>query len=326
MIPFTYERASSEAAAVQRGSEADAAFLAGGTTLVDLMKLHVLKPARLVDVGPLPLRQIERTEAGLRLGALATNAEVARHAEVKRDFPAISEALLAGASPQLRNVATTGGNLLQRTRCAYFRDLATACNKREPGTGCAAMEGWTRMHAILGTSGACIAAHPSDFCVALSALDATVRLRGPMGERVLPFEQLHLLPGETPNREFALQPGELITAVEIPASVLAARSRYVKVRDRESYAFALTSCAASVELDGKKIKAARIALGGVATKPWRAREAEQALVGSPADAESYAHAAELALRGAQTRKDNAFKVELCKRTIVRALTRSAEQS
>jgi xanthine dehydrogenase YagS FAD-binding subunit len=326
MRPISYRRAESIEAAIGAGARPETAFLAGGTSLVDLMKLEVLQPAHVVDITRLGLKDIELSTAGLRLQANATNAAVAAHAGVRAHYPAISEALLAGASPQLRNVATVAGNLLQRTRCAYYRDLATACNKRTPGAGCSAREGWTRMHAILGTSEHCIAAHPSDLCVALAALDATVRVQGPEGARDLPFAQLHLLPGDTPDREFALAPGELITSVFVPASRAAARSRYLKVRDRQEYAFALTSCAAGLDVADGRIRQARLALGGVGTKPWRCLDSERWLAGKPADAQHFNHAAELALQGARTRPDNAFKIELAKRTLVRALRLSAEST
>ena len=321
---FQYQRAVGIDDALRAGAVDDAAFLAGGTSLVDLMKLEVLNPARLVDVGRLELTRIESEGDGLRIGALATNSDVAENAEVQEKLPALSEALLSGASGQIRNAATVGGNLLQRTRCAYFRDLATACNKRLPGAGCDALQGWTRMHAILGTSDHCIAAHPSDMCVALAALDATVRVRGASGQRDLPFAGLHLLPGDHPELEFALAPGELITSVFVPATPQAARSRYVKVRDRASYAFALASCAAALHVDGGRIRAAGLALGGVGTKPWRVPEAEAALVGKAPSDQVFARAAEIALRGARTRPDNAFKVVLARRTAVRALRRAAE--
>jgi xanthine dehydrogenase YagS FAD-binding subunit len=317
---FTYQRANSESDAI----EASGTYLAGGTSLIDLMKIEVLNADRLVDVRGLDLRKIEADAKGLKLGAMASNSEVAAHGEVKQRWPAISQALLAGASPQLRNVATVGGNLLQRTRCAYYRDLGTRCNKRTPGQGCDALEGWTRMHAILGTSEHCIAAHPSDLCVALAALDAVVHLRGPKGERDLPFEGLHLLPEDHPEREFGLNQGELITHVQVPASPSAAKSCYVKARDRQSYAFALASCAAGVEVVAGSIRSARIALGGVGTKPWRVPEAEQSLVGAAPSKEAFKKAAEIALRGAKPRGENAFKAELARRCVVRALSTSAE--
>jgi xanthine dehydrogenase YagS FAD-binding subunit len=324
MRQITFQRAGSVEEAVKLGSNSETAFLAGGTSLVDLMKLEVLQPEHVVDLSRLELSRIEVTSAGARIGALATNADVAHHPEIQRQFPVLSEALLSGASPQLRNVATVGGNILQRTRCAYYRDLAATCNKRHPGSGCSALDGWTRMHAILGTSEHCIAAHPSDMCVALVALDAVVHLRGPKGERDLPIGKLHLLPEDHPEREFALAPGEVIVSVFLPAGPFAAHSRYVKVRDRASYAFALASCAAALHLKKGVIQAARIALGGVATKPWRALKAEQALVGHSPKRPAFQHASEIALRGARTRPDNEFKLELTKRTVVRALSLAAE--
>jgi xanthine dehydrogenase YagS FAD-binding subunit len=318
---FTFQRAGNVEEAISSGS--GATFLAGGTNLVDLMKIEVLNPQRVVDVSRLDLAKIELRDGALHLGALASNTAVAEHRDVRRAAPALAEALLSGASPQLRNAATVGGNLLQRTRCAYYRDIGTRCNKREPGSGCDAMDGWTRMHAILGVSEKCIAAHPSDMCVALAALDAVVLARGPGGEREIAFADLHLLPGDHPEQEFSLRPGELITGVRVPLDAPAARSRYVKVRDRQSYAFALASCAAAVHVEGGAIRAARFALGGVGTKPWRVREAEQSLVGRPPGRVAFGNAAEIALRGAKPRRDNAFKVELAKRTAVRALMLSA---
>jgi xanthine dehydrogenase YagS FAD-binding subunit len=323
MIPFTYERATDLPHAAQAGATGGA-FLAGGTSLVDLMKLHVLTPTHVVDLTRLKLSDIELSPAGVTIGALATNTQVAGHAGLQRLFPAVTQALLSGASPQLRNVATVGGNLLQRTRCAYYRDLATRCNKREPGSGCDAMTGWTRMHAVLGTSDQCIATHPSDFCVALAALDARVNLLGPSGQRELRFEELHLLPAERPDLEFALKPGEIITDVFVPASPLSLHSAYVKVKDRATFAFALASCAAAMHLEGDRILDVRIALGGVATKPWRAREAEEELKNRNATPELLERAAALAMRQAKTRPDNAYKVALAQRTIVRALIRAAE--
>ena len=324
MRHFSFERARSVDEALVAGAQPEAAFLAGGTSLVDLMKLEVLTPLRVVDVNRLDLRSIDARPDGIALGALATNTEVAQHPEVRRRLPALAEALLSGASPQLRNVATVGGNLLQRTRCAYFRDLATACNKRAPKSGCDALEGWTRMHAILGTSDRCIAAHPSDLCVALAAFEARVRVRGPRGEREIAIGDFHLLPGEHPDREFALLPGELVTSVFVPATPAAQRSRYVKVRDRAAYAFALVSCAAGLELSQGLIREARVALGGVGTRPWRSLDAERALAGQRPGKDVFREAAELMLRGAQPRRDNAFKVELARRTMVRALSLAAE--
>jgi xanthine dehydrogenase YagS FAD-binding subunit len=320
MRPFTYVRPEDAAAAIAAGKGEGARFLGGGTTLVDLMRLEVMQPPALVDVARLPMATIEAAaDGGLTIGATARNAEVAHHPRVVEGFPVLSEALLSGASPQVRNMATVAGNLLQRTRCPYFRDVATACNKRTPGSGCAALEGYTRSHAILGGSDHCIATHPSDMCVALVALDAVVHTRGGAEERAIPIAQLHLEPGEHPEVETVLAPGELITHVTVPASPFAKRSRYLKVRDRAAFAFALASAAVALELDGDTIRAARVALGGVATRPWRSAEAEQALVGQAATPATFAAAAAAALAGAKPRKDNAFKVELAKRTIVRAL-------
>ncbi|HET9623830.1 MAG TPA: xanthine dehydrogenase family protein subunit M [Kofleriaceae bacterium] len=329
MQPFQYLRAESADQAVKAGTHAHAQFIAGGTTLVDLMRLHVMKPAALIDITGLPLDQIEATAGGgLKIGALVSNTDLAYHPTVSAKFPALSEALLSGASPQLRNMATVGGNLLQRTRCPYFRDGTSACNKRAPGTGCAAIGGFTRPHAVLGTSAHCIATHPSDMCVALVALDAIVHTHGPRGDRAIAIADFHTVPGDHPELESVLVPGELVTAVELPASPLAARSHYRKVRDRASYAFALASAAVALELagpDGKArtIKDARLALGGVATKPWRAKEAERALIGKPATDDTFQRAAALALDGATPHDDNAFKIELARRTIVRALQRGA---
>jgi xanthine dehydrogenase YagS FAD-binding subunit len=321
MRPIRYLKVTDAdgAIAATRGG-ADAAFLAGGTSLIDLMKLGVLNPAELVDVNALPLGKIaSRDDGGLEIGALVRNSDLAYHPEVASRFPLLSEALLAGASAQLRNMATVGGNLLQRTRCYYFRDLATACNKRQPGSGCDALAGYNRIHAILGTSDKCIAAHPSDMCVAMVALDAVIHVRGPDGEREIPIVDLHVVPGDHPERESVLQPGELITAVRLPKRPGMAQSRYIKVRDRASYAFALTSVAATLAIEGGRIREARVALGGVGTKPWRSVEAERVLVGKPPDRATFALAAAAAVEGARPRKHNAFKVELLRRTIVRTL-------
>ena len=319
MKPFTYVRPADARAAIAAAGDGGASFLAGGTTLVDLMRLEVMTPSAVVDLSPLPLTQIERAGDGLRIGAMARNSEVATHPLVVERYPLLAQALLAGASQQVRNMATVGGNLLQRTRCPYFRDLAVACNKRAPGSGCSAIDGYTRSHAILGTSEACIATHPSDMCVALAALDAVVHTRGAGRERAIPFGEFHTLPGDHPEVESALEPGELITHVELPASPFAAHAHYVKVRDRAAFAFALASAAVGLEVADGKIRAARIALGGVATKPWRAAEAEQALVGQPPNRASFERAAAAALVDPKPRRDNAFKVALAKRTIVRAL-------
>ena len=329
MHPFEYMQAAEEKTAAGSGAIAGGApgalqtparFLAGGTTLIDLMKLNVETPARLIDISPLPLTKIEPTpDGGLRIGAMVTNADLAHDPTVIQNYPFLSQAILQGASPQLRNMATTGGNILQRTRCYYFRDTATACNKREPGSGCAAIDGYNRIHAILGVSDHCIASHPSDMCVPMVALEAVILTNGPQGPRRIAFTDFHVVPGDHPERENILLPGEIITAVELPALPFAAHSHYLKVRDRASYAFALTSAAVALDMAGGSIKQARIALGGVGTKPWRATEAEQALAGKPATDDNFRAAAEAALRGAKTHKDNAFKVELAKRTLVRCL-------
>ncbi|MEO7165510.1 MAG: xanthine dehydrogenase family protein subunit M [Spartobacteria bacterium] len=324
MNPFTYSRPADWQAAVHdAAADPRAKFLGGGTNLVDLMKMGVETPAHLLDINRLPLAQVEElpNEAGLRIGALVRNSDLAEHPLVTSRYPVLSEALLAGASPQLRNLATTGGNLLQRTRCYYFYDPAfPMCNKRVPGSGCGALEGYNRIHAILGQSDQCIATHPSDMCVALAALDAIVRVQGPNGERTIPIADFHRLPGNTPNVDTNLQPNELITAVDLPAIPFAARSHYLKVRDRASYAFALVSVAAALEMENGLIKSARLALGGVAHKPWRASRAEQALAGKKPDAAAFAAAADAELAAAKGYKYNTFKIELAKRAITQALT------
>ena len=325
MNPFTYYRAADAPQAVaELAAKPHAKLLGGGTNLVDLMKMGVETPDQLIDINRLALAAVEELPGGkgVRIGGLARNSDVAEHPLIQARYPVLSEALLAGASPQLRNRATTGGNLLQRTRCAYFYDPDfPACNKRQPGSGCGALKGFNRMHAILGQSEQCIATHPSDMCVALAALEAVIRVRGPAGEREIAFQDFHRLPGATPERETNLASDELITAVDLPAHPFAARSHYLKVRDRESYAFALVSVAAALDLapDGK-IKTARLALGGVAHKPWRATEAEAWLAGKTAGAEAFRAAADAALAGAKGYKHNTFKIELARRTIVRALT------
>ncbi|HEX8113161.1 MAG TPA: xanthine dehydrogenase family protein subunit M [Kofleriaceae bacterium] len=319
MKPFTYVRPADARAAIAAASDGSASFLAGGTTLVDLMRLEVMTPSAVVDLSPLPLTQIERAGDGLRIGAMARNSAVATHPLVVERYPLLAQALLAGASQQVRNMATVGGNLLQRTRCPYFRDLAVACNKRTPGSGCSAIDGFTRSHAILGTSESCIATHPSDMCVALAALDAVVHTRGAGRERAIPFGEFHTLPGDHPEVENALEPGELVTHVELPASPFAAHAHYVKVRDRAAFAFALASAAVGLDVADGKIRAARIALGGVATRPWRAVEAEHALVGQAPNRTSFERAAAAAIVDPKPRRDNAFKIALAKRTIVRAL-------
>ena len=322
MHAFQYTRPTDAAAAAKAvGADPRATFLAGGTGLVDLMKLDVETPAAVVDVNRLPLAEVEQLPDGsVRVGANVRNSDLAYHDLIRKGFPVLSEALLSGASAQLRNMATTAGNLLQRTRCYYFRDVHSPCNKRQPGSGCAALDGFNRIHAVLGTSDQCIATHPSDMSVAMVALDATVRTRRADGtERTIPITDFHISYGDDPARETVLDHGELITAVDLPATPRAARSHYLKVRDRASYAFALASAAVAVELDGRTIRSVRVALGGVATKPWRSTAAEAALVGEPATDATFAAAAEAALRDAVPRQHNGFKIELAKRTLVRAL-------
>jgi xanthine dehydrogenase YagS FAD-binding subunit len=325
MINFQYSRASNVADAVrQMAASPGAKFVAGGTNLVDLMKMDVEKPARLIDVTRLPLDKVEETPGGgLRIGALVRNSDLAYQPVVERRYPVLSSALLAGASQQLRNMASVGGNLLQRTRCAYFYDTATPCNKREPGSGCSAIGGVNRMNAILGTSDACIAVHPSDMCVALTVLEAKVRVTGPRGEREIPFADFHRLPGDTPQRDTNLNADELITAIELPAKGFSANYTYLKIRDRLSYAFALVSVAVGLELDGGNIREARFALGGVAHKPWRKAEAEAALRGRAAGEAAFAEAADIVLRDAKGFGHNTFKIDLARRTIVRALSQAA---
>jgi xanthine dehydrogenase YagS FAD-binding subunit len=320
MDPFTYVRATSLDDALAAAGDADIQYIAGGTTLVDLMRLDVMRPRGIVDITALPLANIEAIGQGVRIGAMARNTDVAYHPLITARYPVLAEALLAGASPQLRNMATVGGNVLQRTRCSYFRDPAWPCNKRQPGSGCSARGGYTRMHAVLGTSDGCIATHPSDMCVALVALDAVVQTRGPQGRvRAIPFADFHTLPGERPDIENVLGRGELITHVDLPASPFASRSHYVKVRDRASYAFALASAAVALDLAGGTIRESRIALGGVGTKPWRSIEAETELRGKPPNLETFRQAAAVAMRGAQAQEHNKFKIELAQRTLVRAL-------
>jgi len=334
MKEFQFNRASSIAQAVQMGAKSSTAqmgatvrFIAGGTNLVDLMKLNVESPDQVVDINGLPLNKVERLpNGGLRIGALVRNSDLAHDPIVVRDFPVLSQALLSGASPQLRNMATTGGNLLQRTRCVYFRDLAHECNKRNPGSGCAALDGYHRTLAILGTSDSCIATNPSDMNVALTALEATIHIQGPKGGRAVPINDFYLLPGSTPNRETVLEPGDLITSVTLPAPSPGTRSVYLKLRDREAYEFALASAAVVATISGRTIQRIRVALGGVGTKPWRSPEAEQALQGKPVGAESFRAAAEAALRETRPRSGNAFKVELSKRCLVRALTLATTQA
>jgi xanthine dehydrogenase YagS FAD-binding subunit len=319
MRPFKYARTDSAGTAIAAvGRDSDARFLAGGTNVLDLMKDTVETPSLLVDINALPYAAISEGPAYVRIGALARMSETADHAAVKRVAPAVSEALLVSASAQLRNAASIGGNLMQRTRCTYFRDVATACNKRSPGNGCAALGGENRMHAVLGWSERCICVHPSDFAVALLATDALVRTRGPRGERTIPIADFHTVPGDTPQIETVLEHGELITAVDIPVTALAASSRYLKIRDRWSYEFALVSVAAALAIENGKIREARLGLGGVAPAPWRAREAEQSLVGSAPTSAAFERAASLALSDARGHGHNDFKIPLAQRAVVRA--------
>jgi xanthine dehydrogenase YagS FAD-binding subunit len=325
MINFQYGRANDVADAVRQiAADPTAKFIAGGTNLIDLMKEDVERPARLIDITRLPLKTVEETAGGgLRIGALVPNSDLAYHPLIQQRYPLLASAILAGASAQLRNMASTGGNLLQRTRCYYFYDVATPCNKREPGSGCSAITGLNRMHAILGTSEACIATHPSDMCVALAALDAKVHVTGPAGERAIAFSDFHRLPGNTPQRDTNLEPNEIVTAVDLPARGFAANYTYLKIRDRLSYAFALVSIAAALELDGDMIKEARLALGGVAHKPWRDTGAEAALRGQAANPATFTRAADLLLRDAKGFGHNSFKIDLARRAIGRALTQAA---
>lgn len=325
MNPFSYQRVTAPEEAIHAVTAHNAKFLGGGTNLVDLMKDGVEHPTTLIDINRLDLTQITTTSSGsVLIGALVRNSDLANHEMIRRNYPLLSQGLLSGASPQLRNMATTGGNLLQRTRCFYFMDTTfPACNKRNPGSGCAAINGYNRIHAILGASEDCIATNPSDMNVAMAALSATVHVQGPKGKRSIPFADFHRLPGNTPQIDTNLKPDELITAVELPAPKFAKNSWYLKVRDRQSYAFALVAVAAGLEMNGNTIKSAGLALGGVAHKPWRSTEAERSLAGKTADAEAFKKAANLALAGAHPYEHNAFKIELAKQSIVRALTLAA---
>ena len=325
MIGFEYTRASNVAEAVSlKAASPEAKFIAGGTNLVDLMKMHVERPAKLIDVSKLPLDKVEKTAGGgLRIGALVRNTDLAYHPLVEQRYPMLSRAILAGASQQLRNMASVGGNLLQRTRCAYFYDITTACNKREPGSGCAAIGGHNRMNAILGTSDACIAVHPSDMCVALAVIEAKVHVTGPRGDRVIALTDFHRLPGDTPQRDTNLEADELITAVELPRQGFPANYTYLKIRDRLSYAFALVSIAVGLELDGSNIKVGRFALGGVAHKPWCNAQAEASLAGQPASEVTFARAADILLRDAKGFGHNTFKINLARRAVIRALSQAA---
>jgi xanthine dehydrogenase YagS FAD-binding subunit len=321
MRPISYLRVANAAEAIAWvAADSNSAFLAGGTTEIDLLRLGVLQPARLVDINALPFDAIhDLPDGGLHLGALARMSDVAAAPGVVDRFPVIAQSLLAGASPQLRNMASIGGNLLQRVRCSYFRDVGSACNKRAPSSGCDAIEGVNRGHAILGTSRHCIATHPSDLAVALVALDAVVHTLGASGQQAIPIDEFFLLPGDTPDREHPLEHGDLIVAIEVPGAEVARHSHYLKVRDRASYEFALVAVAAAIRIRGGAISDVRLALGGVGTKPWRARRAEQALLGGPPDRAAFTQAAREELAAAVTTPDNAFKVELAQRAIVRAL-------
>ncbi|MEH1838542.1 MAG: xanthine dehydrogenase family protein subunit M [Nostoc sp.] len=326
MNNFTYTRATSVKDAVQRATnDQNAILIAGGTNLVDRLKVFLDEPSQLIDISRLEMKRIERTsEGGLSLGALVTNTAVADHPDVRRDYPILSRAILSGASQQIRNMATVGGNLLQRTRCPYYYDTAFPCNKRQPGSGCPAATGINRMHAILGASDQCVAVQPSDMCVSLAALDAVVVVEGPKGKREIPLTDFHRLPGNTPQRDTNLEPGELISSVVLPPVPFAKSGVYLKLRDRTSYAFALVSVAAAVDLAGGQIQNVRLAMGGVAHKPWRSKEAEKFLLGKRANTATFQQAAEIALQEAKPLTYNSFKVDLAKRAIRRALAVSAK--
>jgi xanthine dehydrogenase YagS FAD-binding subunit len=318
MRPFIYQVPSSIRKATSDFGQ-DTEVIAGGTTLIDLMKLEVMTPSQLMDINGLPMSGIELTGDGLRIGALEKMSDVAEHPEVVAKYPVISQALLKSASAQIRNMASMGGNLLQRTRCGYFRDVSTPCNKRQPGSGCPAIDGWNRSHAILGTSSCCVATHPSDLAVALVALDASILLQSRNSDRVLKLDDFYRVPGETPEKENQLNPGELITEIRVPRLPWSQRSIYLKIRDRESYEFALASVAAALDVDGDHIRDARVAVGGVGTKPWNLPKVRDALIGKPLNQQTFETAAKLATEGAKPLRHNAFKVELVQRTIVRAL-------
>jgi xanthine dehydrogenase YagS FAD-binding subunit len=325
MNNFQYSRASDVADALrQMSADPKAKFIAGGTNLIDLMKYGVEEPQHLIDISRLPLKTVEPTSGGgLMIGALVPNTDLAYHPLIEERYPVVSSAILAGASQQLRNMASTGGNLVQRTRCFYFYDVLMPCNKRSPGSGCSAIEGINRINAILGTSDACIATHPSDLCVALAALEARVHVTGPSGSRVIPIADFHRLPGNTPERDTNLEPQEIITAIELPAEGFARNYSYLKIRDRLSYAFALVSAAATLRIENGRIAEARLAMGGVAHKPWRVPEAEAALRGQAPDETAFARAADLLLQGAKGYSHNAFKIDLARRTAIRTLTQAA---
>jgi len=332
MRTFEFKRPENAASAVAAAAQAktaqqgaDIRFLAGGTTLVDLMKLEVETPERLLDINRLPFDKIEELpDGGLKIGATVRNSDLAHHPKVQRDYAVLSQALLSGASAQLRNLATTAGNLLQRTRCMYFRDTAMPCNKREPGSGCSAITGSNRALAVLGTSEHCIATNPSDMCVAMAALEATIHVQGAKGSRAIAFGDFHLLPGKTPERETVLEPGDLVTHVTLPPPKAGSKQVYLKLRDRASYEFALASAAVVVTMSGGNVLQARVALGGVGTKPWRSPEAEAALTGKPATEANFRKAAEAAMRKAKPQSENGFKIELAKRCLVHALQTAAK--
>ncbi|MBS7564359.1 xanthine dehydrogenase family protein subunit M [Mucilaginibacter sp. Bleaf8] len=323
MKQFQYIRPITQQSVLAAIAQPGTKIIAGGSNLVDLMKHGVMTPDKLVDINKLPLRNVSTVKNGVHIGSLALNSQVAEDKQVVAKFPLLSQALNAGASAQLRNMATVGGNMMQRTRCPYFYDVALPCNKRNPGSGCGALEGFNRMHAIFGMSEQCIAVHPSDMAVAMAALDATVIIAGKKGERRLPFVDFHRLPGNTPQLDNNLAKDELIVAVEIPENNYAAHSHYLKIRDRASYAFALVSVAAALDIDNGTIRSARLAMGGVAHKPWRLTAAEKALVGKPANAASFEQAAQVAMQGAKAFKDNAFKLKLAPAAIIEALTHAA---
>lgn len=326
MKNFSYARANTVQEAVQWAvADQEATFIAGGTNLVDRLKVFLDEPSQLIDISRLNMKRIERrTDGSLYIGALVSNTELADYPDVRRDYPMLSRAILSGASQQIRNMATVGGNLLQRTRCPYYYDTAFPCNKREPGTGCPALTGINRMQAILGASDHCVAVHPSDMCVSLAILDAVVEVEAPKGKRQIPFTDFHRLPGNNPQLDTNLEPGELITAVIVPPLAFGRSGVYLKLRDRASYAFALISVAVAVELTGDRIKSVRIAMGGVAHKPWRSLEAEKFLIGKPADPITFQQAADIALQQAKPLTDNGFKIDMAKRAIKRALTVSAK--
>jgi xanthine dehydrogenase YagS FAD-binding subunit len=324
MINFEYSRVSSIKAAIDMAAKnPTGGFIAGGTNLVDLMKKGIMSPTRLIDINNLPLKDIRETATGLTVGALVINSDLAENEIVRNNYPLLAMALRAGASPQLRNMATLGGNMMQRTRCTYFYDTAMPCNKRQPGSGCGALQGYNRMHAIFGASDTCIAVHPSDMCVALAALNATVTVNGPKGERKIAFTDFHRLPGNNPEKDNTLLKGELVTSITIPKNSFTKNVYYLKIRDRASYAFALISVAAALELNGNTIRNARLAMGGVAHKPWRLVESEKFLIGKAATKENFDKAAELAMKGAKAYGHNNFKLKMGKVAVAEALTKAA---